>query len=1223
MDHPLVNDDDAHGVGFEDLGLDHDEPAPRIHTPYEQVMGFTAEHVPHEALAQRLGEFREWLKDDAKCIINPYLSIVNGEAHDGTKNAPTWTVEKGSWETDGHAAPSAVADSSDRCGMIDLESDRDLYDRGMGCCVMATKEIKKEEVLMQIPQTAMITPDVIAASDAGRVALACCERDEKDGSSSTSSSSSFWDTFAQAGEKLEINKDKFKTNRGEHLLIRILQERKKAETATKKYEAESQQQQGEQQQPSGEKSSSDAIPCKLAAKGSLSRKVPFQLFLIQQRFTNDSAPAIVSKLMQNGDELKGVDSNIRLPEDTPSSFGPYARTLPSVIPLPVCWRRQELALLSGCISGSDALQEVVARTVQLVSEYKTLLEAGILYRFPNIFPPGMITWERWVWADAVLTSRLLPTECYLNDGDKRADSMSAPLGEDLMQSPTEVWDDMGVLIPLLDMLNHECDDAPITWEQNLTESKTITNNGKEVTVDPHLPRARAHKRIRKHMQIYVSYGSECNNYDLMNRYGFAVTRNPNDEVKIGWSVAGAVGGVSAPKDYISPFQNDEDEDDGEGKAMEEETKKEDDNSSSNNKEPKQRALSKDLVFEADDKSAPAKSWWTSERFALLEREMKGLENDAFHASLRSNKPLVIMANNSGSYHPHLLVAAAIATMPAERVEHYSLADEKEASEGSIGLTKHHCKILQRYLHFFFTSKIEKLLTSLSSLVSNHFDKIKLWTKMAHGGLNFVAPKDETKSPVVDATGGMPVGWMEFVNTYGIPYSIATEKSKKYCALTPEACALFFYDGHLNALQTSIDGIIKDEKFESGVLRQLEDLGFTLMSEEDEAKEVLRVKPKPPPVHTEEKRKVDAISKTNGVSDTKSHEGHKKKKKKKSKRGHGGNNGNDRPPTIKLHIGNLSYQTQTSDLYEYFGTLYGRDHVLECHIPVERETGRSRGFGFVTLPEAVALSILQSERKHEIKGRLLKVAESNSAGSTNRGRVSAGQQMANDRCARCGYRPKYCICATPDIPAAPPPVNGRGAFHEEPPPPPPRYDMHHSDPYGRAAEHDYYSGGHRRDRDRESYHSHSPSRRRRDRDYDRDYRYDRSRSRSYSRGRDRDHHRERRRDRDRRGRSRSRDRHRRRSYEHRSRSSRYASHSEESDQSYPDSSSRRRGGGAVDVATERGKPTSPSRSVSPPRRRRRSRSRSRDRDRRRRSSKKSRKRRSRSRSPAASQSRTDK
>jgi cold-inducible RNA-binding protein len=52
--------------------------------------------------------------------------------------------------------------------------------------------------------------------------------------------------------------------------------------------------------------------------------------------------------------------------------------------------------------------------------------------------------------------------------------------------------------------------------------------------------------------------------------------------------------------------------------------------------------------------------------------------------------------------------------------------------------------------------------------------------------------------------------------------------------------------------------------------------------------------------------------------------------------------------MKLYVGNLSFDTSEADLrsiFEQFGS------VTEAHLINDRETGRSRGFAFVTMSNA--------------------------------------------------------------------------------------------------------------------------------------------------------------------------------------------------------------------------------------------------------------------------------
>lgn len=72
---------------------------------------------------------------------------------------------------------------------------------------------------------------------------------------------------------------------------------------------------------------------------------------------------------------------------------------------------------------------------------------------------------------------------------------------------------------------------------------------------------------------------------------------------------------------------------------------------------------------------------------------------------------------------------------------------------------------------------------------------------------------------------------------------------------------------------------------------------------------------------------------------------------------------------KLYVGNLSYDSRENDLRDYFSR-YG--NVDEAIVVMDRETGRSRGFGFVTMASDSALQEVLKVNSHELGGRNLKV-----------------------------------------------------------------------------------------------------------------------------------------------------------------------------------------------------------------------------------------------------------
>ena len=77
--------------------------------------------------------------------------------------------------------------------------------------------------------------------------------------------------------------------------------------------------------------------------------------------------------------------------------------------------------------------------------------------------------------------------------------------------------------------------------------------------------------------------------------------------------------------------------------------------------------------------------------------------------------------------------------------------------------------------------------------------------------------------------------------------------------------------------------------------------------------------------------------------------------------------------MNIYVGNLSFQLSEDDLNYAFGE-YGQ--VDSAKIITDRETGRSKGFGFIEMPnQEEAEKAIEGLNGKELEGRAVKVNES--------------------------------------------------------------------------------------------------------------------------------------------------------------------------------------------------------------------------------------------------------
>jgi len=108
--------------------------------------------------------------------------------------------------------------------------------------------------------------------------------------------------------------------------------------------------------------------------------------------------------------------------------------------------------------------------------------------------------------------------------------------------------------------------------------------------------------------------------------------------------------------------------------------------------------------------------------------------------------------------------------------------------------------------------------------------------------------------------------------------------------------------------------------------------------------------------------------------------------------------------MKIYVGNLSFQTTEQGLTELFSEV---GTVNSANIIEDRETGRSRGFGFVEMAsQADGENAIAQLNGKEIDGRALKVneakPETQGGGGGGRGRSGGGGGYGGNRGGGGGY-----------------------------------------------------------------------------------------------------------------------------------------------------------------------------------------------------------------------------
>ena len=100
--------------------------------------------------------------------------------------------------------------------------------------------------------------------------------------------------------------------------------------------------------------------------------------------------------------------------------------------------------------------------------------------------------------------------------------------------------------------------------------------------------------------------------------------------------------------------------------------------------------------------------------------------------------------------------------------------------------------------------------------------------------------------------------------------------------------------------------------------------------------------------------------------------------------------------MRIYVGNLPFRTNAEELRDLFAE---HGEVNDCVIPVDRDSGRSRGFGFVDMDDEEGRNAIAALDNYDLDGRQLRVNEARPRGEGGGGGGGAGYR--SDRGG--GYR----------------------------------------------------------------------------------------------------------------------------------------------------------------------------------------------------------------------------
>jgi RNA recognition motif-containing protein len=97
--------------------------------------------------------------------------------------------------------------------------------------------------------------------------------------------------------------------------------------------------------------------------------------------------------------------------------------------------------------------------------------------------------------------------------------------------------------------------------------------------------------------------------------------------------------------------------------------------------------------------------------------------------------------------------------------------------------------------------------------------------------------------------------------------------------------------------------------------------------------------------------------------------------------------------MKLYVGNLPWSTGEAELEEMFAAIGA---VSSANVITDRDTGRSRGFGFVEMSDDDAKRAIEELNGNEVDGRNIRVNEAEEKRRDSRGGGGGGGDRGGDR-----------------------------------------------------------------------------------------------------------------------------------------------------------------------------------------------------------------------------------